>query len=310
MSHFLLKRFMLMLPTAFGVLVLTFLLVHLVPGDPVEVLLGERALPADRDALREALGLNLPLLQQFWQFIAGVFTLDLGTSLYTKEPVSAMIAERIVPTALLALWAMCFALIVAFPLGIIAAAYKGKWQDKFAISVSLIGFSMPNFWFGPLLMILFGLWLDLLPISGMTDWSSFILPAVTLGLGMAAITSRLIRASLLEALSSDYIRTARAKGVRAQNLMVKHALKNALLPVVTVVFLQAGALLTGAILTEMIFSWPGIGSLLVEALNRRDYMVVQGTVLFIAFVYMLMTLLSDICYALVDPRIRYASEDR
>lgn len=308
MSHFLLKRFMLMLPTAFGVLVLTFLLVHLVPGDPVEVLLGERALPADRDALREALGLNLPLLQQFWQFIAGVFTLDLGTSLYTKEPVSAMIAERIVPTALLAFWAMCFALIVAFPLGIIAAAYKGKWQDKFAISVSLIGFSMPNFWFGPLLMIFFGLWLDLLPISGMTDWSSFILPSVTLGLGMAAITSRLVRASLLEALSSDYIRTARAKGVKSQNLMVKHALKNALLPVVTVVFLQAGALLTGAILTEMIFSWPGIGSLLVEALNRRDYMVVQGTVLFIAFVYMLMTLLSDICYALVDPRIRYANE--
>lgn len=302
------KRLVLMLPTAFGVLVLTFLLVHLVPGDPVEVLLGERALPADREALETALGLNLPLYQQFTNFITSAIQFDLGTSLYTKEPVTQMIAERLAPTALLAFWAMCFALVVAFPLGIWAALKKGEWQDKFAISVSLIGFSMPNFWFGPLVMILFGLWLGWLPISGMTDWTSFILPAVTLGLGMAAITSRLVRASLLEAMSADYMRTARAKGVRQKNLMVKHALKNALLPVVTVIFLQTGALLTGAILTEMIFSWPGVGSLLVEALNRRDYMVIQGTVLFIAFVYMLMTLLSDICYALVDPRIRYGAK--
>lgn len=308
MISFLTKRLALMLPTAFGVLVLTFLLVHLVPGDPVEVLLGERALPADREALETALGLNLPLYQQFTNFILSAVQFDLGTSLYTKEPVTQMIAERLLPTALLAFWAMCFALLVAFPLGIWAALKKGKWQDKFAISVSLIGFSMPNFWFGPLVMILFGLWLGWLPISGMTDWSSFILPAVTLGLGMSAITSRLVRASLLEAMSADYMRTARAKGVRQNNLMLKHALKNALLPVVTVIFLQTGALLTGAILTEMIFSWPGVGSLLVEALNRRDYMVIQGTVLFIAFVYMLMTLLSDICYALVDPRIRYGAK--
>lgn len=306
MLRFLLHRLFLFVPTAFGVATLTFLFIHLVPGDPVEVILGEQAQPADREALREALGLNRPLYEQFFSFWVRLMQGDVGTSLFNSRPVAEQIWERLPATAELAGAALLVALVVAFPLGIWAALHPNRWQDKTAMAMALTGFSMPNFWLGPLLIIVFSLGLGWLPVSGRdAGWTSVVLPALALGTGMAAITSRLLRAALLEVLSADYIRTAQAKGVTKARLVFRHALRNALLPVVTVVFLQAGALLTGAILTEAVFSWPGVGSLIIEALNRRDYPMVQGCVLFIAFTYMLMTLLSDIVYAWADPRIRF-----
>tara|TARA_R110000868_G_scaffold190862_2_gene434953 strand:- start:18760 stop:19698 length:939 start_codon:yes stop_codon:yes gene_type:complete len=303
---FFIKRLFLIIPTAFGVVTLTFFLIHLVPGDPVEVLLGEHALPADRQALQESLGLHLPLLEQFKVFVLGVIQFDLGTSFYSGKDVTSMIAERLGATVQLALAAILFALSCAVPLGLWSALHKDKWQDRLALTFSMLAFSMPSFWLGPLLMIIFSLHLGLLPVSGNESASSIILPAITLGVAMSAMTARLLRASLLESLASDYIKTAKAKGVSLKNIMRKHALKNALLPVVTIVFLQAGALLTGAILTEAVFSWPGLGSLIVDALGKRDYPTIQGCVLFIAFVYMFMTLISDVVCAMIDPRIRFS----
>ncbi|MFT7144027.1 MAG: ABC-type dipeptide/oligopeptide/nickel transport system permease component [Alphaproteobacteria bacterium] len=302
---FFFKRLLLIIPTALGVVTLTFFLIHLVPGDPVEVLLGEHALPADRQALTESLGLHLPLFEQFKVFVWGVIQFDFGTSFYSGKEVVSLIGSRLGATVQLALAAILFAISLAVPLGLWAALHKNKWQDRLALTFSMLAFSMPSFWLGPLMMIFFSLYLGLLPVSGNEQLSSIVLPAITLGMAMSAMTARLLRSSLLESMASDYIKTAKAKGLSESKIMRRHALKNALLPVVTIVFLQAGALLTGAILTEAVFSWPGLGSLIVDALGKRDYPTIQGCVLFIAFVYMLMTLISDIVYALIDPRIRY-----
>ena len=293
-----------MIPTVLGVAILVFMLMHIVPGDPVEVLLGDTALPADRQAMREALGLHLPMWEQFQQFFIGLIHWDLGESFYNGRSVVEMIGERIPATFKLALVAVGIAIISAGFLGLWAATHKNKWQDKLALTCSMLLFSMPSFWLGPVLMIIFGLKLNLLPINGNEQWSSIILPAITLGAAMAAMTARLLRTSLLEVFNNDYIKTVRAKGGDSK-LVNRHALRNAMLPVVTIVFLQAGALLTGAILTEAVFSWPGIGSLIVESIVKRDYPVVQGVVLFITLVYMLMVLISDIVYGFIDPRVRY-----
>lgn len=290
----------------FGAVTLTFFFIHLIPGDPIENLLGEDALAADRQALRESLGLDKPIFEQFTTYLSDLLHGDLGTSLYSARPVTELILERLPATAELALAALFFAVIISFPVGIWAAVNKGKAPDKIAMTGSLLGFSMPNFWLGPLLIIMFSVWVGIFPVSGREDGiMSLILPSITLGTGMAAVLSRLVRSSLLEVLSADYIRTARAKGVSNRRLVWRHALRNALLPVVTVLFLQVGTLLTGAIITEAVFSWPGLGSLMIGALNTRDYMVVQGCVLFIAITYLTMTLLADILYALIDPRIRF-----
>ena len=308
MIRYILNRILQIIPTALGVVMLAFLLIHLVPGDPVEVLLGEHALTSDREALRASLGLDKPILDQFIAFISQLAHFDLGTSYYNHIAVNQLIADRLLATGQLALAAILFALSSALPLGLWAAMHRGKWQDKSALAFSMLAFSMPSFWIGPLLMIVFSLYFGWLPISGYEQPSSIILPAITLGLGMSAIIARLLRTSLLESMGSDYIRTAIAKGLSHNKAVYKHALRNALLPVVTIVFLQAGALFTGAILTEAIFSWPGIGSLIVESLQRRDYPTIQGCMLFIAFVYMFMTFLSDLVYALFDPRIRHGQE--
>ena len=308
MLRYILNRILLIIPTALGVVMLAFLLIHLVPGDPVEVLLGEHALTSDREALRASLGLDQPISDQFLSFVGQLLQFDLGTSYYNHISVNKLIADRLFATAQLALAAILFALSSALPLGLWAAMHQGKWQDKSALAFSMLAFSMPSFWIGPLLMIVFSLYFGILPISGYEQPSSIILPAITLGLGMSAIIARLLRTSLLESMGSDYIRTARAKGMSREKAVYKHALRNALLPVVTIVFLQAGALFTGAILTEAIFSWPGIGSLIVESLQRRDYPTIQGCMLFIAFVYMFMTFLSDLVYAVFDPRIRHGQE--
>jgi peptide/nickel transport system permease protein len=308
MGLFFIQRIGHILITALGVVTLTFFLIHLTPGDPIEVLLGEHALAADRTALREALGLHLPIWEQYTTFIRNLFNADLGTSLYTGKEVTSMIISRLPATVKLAVSAMIFAVTLGIFLGVIAAAYKNKFADKFTLFFSMIGFSMPSFWLGPLLIIVFSLWLGWFPISGESGFSGMVLPSITLGLGMAAFTGRLTRNTLLETLSQDYIRTAQAKGCSPTRVLLRHALPNALLPVVTVVFLQVGALLTGAIITEAVFSWPGVGSLIVDSLQRRDYPVIQGCVLFISCVYMGMTLLSDITYALLDPRIRYGDK--
>lgn len=304
------RRFLSMGITLLGVVTLTFLLLHLVPGDPIEVLLGEQALAADKEALREALGLNLPLHIQYVSFIADFLRGDLGQSIYSHQDVTSLIFSRLRPTVELAIAAMVFAFTFALPLGVYSAIHKDKWQDKTALAFTVMAFSIPSFWLGPLLMILLSIQFDLLPVSGREGFSSVIMPAITLGFAMSGMSARLIRSSLLEAMGSDYIRTALAKGVSHHRVVYRHALRNALLPIVTVVFLQSAALLTGAILTETIFSWPGVGSLIVESLQSRDYAVVQGCVLFIAFVYMLMTFLSDVFYALIDPRVRHGHARR
>lgn len=307
MITYFLNRLFWMLPTAFGVVTLTFFITHLTPGDPVEVLLGEHALPADREALRAAMGLHLPLWEQYWQFLVNTFMGNLGVSFYSGENVAELIKSRLPATGILALAALGFAVLVSTPLGIAAAANKKGVADKTSLVFMLLGVSVPSFCLGPILIIIFSLWVGVLPVSGFENWQSLVLPAVTLGVAMAAILTRLLRASLIEILDENFVRTAKAKGATKNRILYQHALKAALLPVITVVFLQAGALFTGAIITEAVFSWPGVGSLIVDALNRRDYPLVQGCVLFIAFVYMGVTLLSDLLYSVADPRVRQGS---
>lgn len=288
----------------FGVLCLVFFLIHLVPGDPVEVMLGESARPADREALRASLGLDQPLLVQFGQYLGNVVQLDFGTSLHSKRPIVDILAERIPATLELAIAALFVAIVIAFPLGVIAAVRKDSGWDHGAMAVSLLGVSIPNFLMGPLLILFFAVGLGWFPVSGREGFSSLILPAITLGTAMAAILSRMVRATLLEVLDEDYIRTARAKGLAPRVIIWRHALRNALLPVITLLGLQLGALLAGAVITEAVFSWPGIGQLIIEAIQGRDYPIVQACVLLISLSYVLVNTLTDLAYGWFDPRVR------
>ena len=288
----------------FGVLCLVFFLIHLVPGDPVEVMLGESARPADREALRASLGLDQPLSTQFSQYLSNVVQLDFGTSLHSKRPIVDILAERLPATLELATAALFVAILIAFPLGVMAAVRKDTGWDHGAMAVSLIGVSIPNFLMGPLLILFFAVGLGWFPVSGREGFSSLILPAITLGTAMAAILSRMVRATLLEVLDEDYIRTARAKGLSPRIVIWRHALRNALLPVITLLGLQLGALLAGAVITEAVFSWPGIGQLIIEAIQGRDYPVVQACVLLIALTYVLVNTLTDLAYGWFDPRVR------
>jgi ABC-type dipeptide/oligopeptide/nickel transport systems, permease components len=287
-----------------GVICLVFLLIHLVPGDPVEMMLGESARPAERETLRHTLGLDHPLPVQLVEYFARLLQLDLGRSLYSRRPIVDMLVERLPATAELALASLLFAGVMALPLGILAATHKGTLWDHAAMSFSLIGVSIPNFWMGPVLVLVFSLWLGWFPVSGRAGLSSVVLPALTLGTALAAILARMVRSTLLDVLSEDYIRTARAKGAPEAWVILHHGLRNALLPLITLLGLQLGALLGGAVVTETVFSWPGIGLLTVEAIQRRDYPVVQACVLLISLGYVMVNLLTDLIYAWVDPRIR------
>ncbi len=309
MPVYLVYRLILAAWVMFGVSSLVFFLIHWVPGDPVEVMLGESASGADRDALRHALGLDRPLLEQWRAFLYGVVTLDLGTSLYQREPVLSLLDARFAATAELAALAFVIAVSIAIPLGVVAAARKGTRWDMGAMGFSLLGVSIPNFWLGPLLIMLFSLWLGWFPVSGRSGFLSLVLPALTLGTGLAAILSRMVRSSLLEVLDEDYIRTARAKGLSGYQVMLRHGLRNAWLPILTLLGMQLGALLGGAVVTEAVFNWPGVGSLMVESIQRRDYPVVQGCVLLISLSYVLINLFTDLLYAAVDPRIRLEQGD-
>lgn len=305
MKRYLLQRLLLLLPTLLGALTLVFLLIHLIPGDPVEVMLGETATAADKEGLRRSLGLDRPLAAQYGSFLTGLLSGDLGRSLSEQIGVADLIRARVPATIELTLCAMTVALGLSFILALLAAMYKGSWIDRIALFFSLLGLSMPNFWLGPLLMIVFSILLGWLPVSGRGGLDHLILPSLTLGLAMAAILTRILRVNLLRAVREDYVRTARAKGLSESQVWLKHTLRNALLSVITIVSLQFGSLLAGAIITETIFSWPGVGRLTVQAIQTRDYPLVQGCVLVIAVSYLLVNFLTDIFYHLIDPRIVY-----
>jgi peptide/nickel transport system permease protein len=305
--NYLIKRLLSAVFVLLGITTLVFLLIHLVPGDPIEVMLGESARPADREALRHALGLDLPVLHQWWQYLVGVAQFDLGESLHSKQAVFQLLVERIPATAILSIASLIIAIVIALPLGILAAVYKDSIWDRVAMVSAMMGVSIPNFVMGPLLILIFALWLGWFPVSGKEGFASLILPALTLGTALAAILSRMVRASMLEVLQEDYIRAARARGLTEIRVLGSHALRNAALPVITILGMQLGALLAGAVITETIFSWPGIGQLMIESIQKRDYPVVQACVLLISFTYVLVNLLTDVTYVALDPRVELDS---
>ncbi|MGA1165721.1 MAG: nickel ABC transporter permease [bacterium] len=304
MGNFLLRRLLLLIPVLWGVATLVFLLLHFIPGDPVDLMLGDSALRTDRETLRAQLGLNHPMIVQYLRYFGDLLQGDWGTSLFSKKPVFEEIMERVPATMELMFGAMVVTILVAMPLGLIAAVNKGTWIDQGAMIFSLLGVSIPNFWLGPMLILLFSIHFDLLPVNERGGLEHLILPALTLGTSLASILARITRSSVVETLQAEYIRTARSKGISELRILFRHALRNALIPIVTVIGLQVGVLLSGAIITEAIFDWPGLGNLLISAINSRNYPLVQGCVLFIAGSYVMVNLVIDLLYAYLDPRIR------
>jgi ABC-type dipeptide/oligopeptide/nickel transport system permease component len=304
MIRYLIRRLVLTIPVLIGVATLVFSLIHFIPGDPAAAMLGEGATQEEVNQLRERLGLNRPLIVQYASFLEGVLHGDLGVSLRTDQPVTQQILERMPATAELAFASMAVAIVIAVPLGIIAAVWRGTAIDFGAMTLSLVGISIPNFWLGPLLAIIFAVELGWLPVGGRGTLAHLVLPAVTLGAALAAILARMTRASLLEELREPYVLAARAKGVSRTRAVLHHAFRNSLIPIVTILGLQFGVVLTGAVITETIFAWPGIGRLLIQSINFRDYPLVQGCVLLIAVTYVGVNLLTDLTYSFLDPRIR------
>ncbi|MCA1940039.1 MAG: ABC transporter permease subunit [Caenispirillum bisanense] len=334
MLGFILRRIGLVIPAFIGVTVLTFALIHLIPGDPVLMMAGERGIDPERYArLRADLGLDQPLIVQYWDYISGVLGGDLGNSIVTKKPVIQEFLTLFPATIELTICAMTFAVVLGLPAGVIAAVKRGTAIDHTVMATSLTGYSMPIFWWGLLLIILFSVTLGITPVSGRLSalfwvepvtgfliidtliqgefeafWSALhhlVLPAIVLGTIPLAVIARMTRSAMLEVLREDYVRTARAKGVAPKRVIMVHALRNALIPVITVIGLQVGTLLAGAILTETIFSWPGIGKWLVESIYRRDYPVIQGGIMLVATVIILVNLLVDLTYGIINPRIRH-----
>ena len=304
MKKFIIRRVLLLLPVLWGVATLVFIVTQVLPGDPVDLMLGETAQPAQREQLRQALGLNRPLGVQYIEYMRELLRGNLGVSLHQKKAVSDLILERVGASAELAMASIAIALLVSFPLGIAAAKRQGTGFDLAAVFLAVMGASVPVFWLGPLLIILFSIHLGWLPVSGREGVLSLVLPSITLGAALSPILMRMTRSSLLEVLPQDYIRTARAKGVSEHKVLWSHALKNACLPLITVLSLQLGALLSGTIITETVFAWPGVGRLVIQAIASRDYPLVQGCVLFISAVYVSTNFLADISYAWLDPRVR------
>ena len=298
------KRLALVLPVVWAVVTLVFLLIHIVPGDPVRNSLGENATEQQLADLRHKLGLDLPLSQQYVNYWKGLLRGDLGVSLVNGEDVFERIMGRYPATIQLAFAGLFVAILIAIPLGVTAGSNQGTWLDNLASVVSLLGISTPGFVLGPLMVYLFAIKFDWFPVGGRDGIEYLVLPAITMGAALAAILTRMVRSSVIEELGEDYVRTARAKGLSERQVIYKHVLKNGLIPVVTVLGLQFGVLLAGAIITETIFSWPGIGRLTVDAINARDYPVVQGCILMIALTYIVANVLTDLAYRLLDPRIK------
>ena len=304
MIRHLFYRFLVTLPALWLILTLVFLLIHIVPGDPVQQMLGESARAEDVQQLRHALGLDLPLHVQYGRYLRGLVSGDWGASLRFQRPVLRIILERYPATLQLALAALLVCAVIAIPAGVLAADRRGRAPDRTVSFFTLLGLSVPNFALGPLLILLFSIQFGWLPVSGRGSFLNLILPAITLGAALAAILTRMVRSSMIEELSADYVRTARAKGLPESAVLFRHAFRNALIPIITILGLQFGTLLAGAIVTESIFAWPGIGRLTVQAIQSRDYPLLQGCILLISFSYVLVNLLTDFLYALVDPRIR------
>ena len=300
------RRLAAIVPVAVGVATLTFLIIHIVPGDPVTAMLGESSAPADIIGMRHRLGLDRPLLAQYGTYLTRLVEGNLGESIVYRRPVSRVIAERYPATLELAGAGMLVALVVAFPLGFVAGAEPGGAGDVVSMGFAIAGISIPHIYLGPLLMILFSLDLRWLPLTGRGGFAHLVLPAITLGTALAAILARMLRQSLVAVRESDYIRTAIGKGLTPRAALIRHGLRNSLTSVVTLIGLQIGGVLSGALITEVIFSWPGIGRLLISAIGLRDYPLVEGCVLAFAMTYVVVNLLTDVVYALIDPRVRYA----
>ena len=297
-------RLLYTLPVIWLVVSIVFLLIHLVPGDPIQQMLGEGAAAMDMQAARHAYGLDVPLGKQYINYWAGVLHGNLGPSLRFNQGVSSLIAQRYPYTLELTVASLLLALALSIPAGVRSAQRRNRWDDRLLSVVSLFGLSFPNFALGPVLILFFAIELGWLPVSGSGSFGHLVLPAITMGSALAAILTRMVRTSMLEELGQDYIRTARAKGLPERTVVYRHALRNAMIPVLTVVGLQFGALLAGAIVTETIFSWPGIGRLTIQAISNRDYYLVEGCILAIGLTYVAVNFLTDLLYSVANPRIR------
>ncbi|PSH03536.1 MAG: peptide ABC transporter [Acidobacteria bacterium] len=304
MIRYVFTRLSYMLPVVWLVVSVVFLLIHLVPGDPIQAMLGEGAAGVDIQAARHAYGLDLPLGVQYLHYWNGVIHGDLGKSLRLNKPVRELVAQAYPATLALALSALSVAVLLSIPAGVRSATRRNRWDDRALSFFSLLGLSFPNFALGPILILIFAIRFDWLPVSGSGSWRNLVLPAITMGGSLAAILTRMVRTSMLEELGQDYIRTARAKGLRERDVVYRHALRNAMIPVVTVIGLQFGALLAGAIVTETIFAWPGIGRLTISAISNRDYSLVQGCLLCIGLTYVAVNFFTDLVYSALNPRIR------
>jgi len=304
MLRYLSLRVLYTVPVVWLVVSIVFLLIHLVPGDPILQMLGEGAPAADVQAARHAYGLDVPLGEQYIHYWKGVLHGDLGLSVRLNQSVSSLIAQRYPYTLQLTLAALFVAIVLSIPAGVHSARRRNHWDDRLLSVVSLFGLSFPNFALGPVLILLFSIKLGWLPVSGSGTLANLVLPAVTMGGALAAILTRMVRTSMLEELSHDYIRTARAKGLPERTVVYRHALRNAMIPIITVLGLQFGALLAGAIVTETIFSWPGLGRLTIQAIGNRDYYLVQGCILAIGLTYVAVNFLTDLLYSVANPRIR------
>jgi len=304
MFRYLLQRVLYTLPVIWLVVSVVFLLIHLVPGDPIQQMLGEGAPAADLQAARHAYGLDIPLGQQYLHYWQGVLHGDLGPSLRFNQSVTKLLAQRYPYTLQLTIAALIVAILLSIPAGVLSARHRNQWDDRALSVISLFGLSFPNFALGPILILLFAIKFGWLPVSGSGGIEHLILPAITMGGALAAILTRMVRTSMLEELGQDYIRTARAKGLSERVVVYRHALRNAMIPIITVLGLQFGALLAGAIVTETIFSWPGVGRLTIQAISNRDYYLVQGCILAIGLTYVAVNFLTDLLYSVVNPRIR------
>jgi len=305
MLQYLIKRLLGLIPTLALVALLVFLFVHLLPGDPARLAAGPDATPETVALVRQDLGLDKSLPEQFGRFASGVIRGDFGRSLRTKRPVSTEIAERFAPTFWLTVWSMAWSVTIGMGIGVLSAVWRNRWPDRVGMALAVSGISFPAFALGMLLMQIFSVELRWLPTVGADTWRHYILPSLTLGAAVAAIMARFTRSSFVDILHEDYVRTARAKGLPESRVVLKHGLRNALIPVVTMMGLQFGFLLGGSIVVEVVFNWPGMGRLLIDAVDMRDYPVIQGLVLLFSLQFVLINLIVDVLYAVINPAIRY-----
>jgi peptide/nickel transport system permease protein len=308
-TRFVIYRLVSVVPVLIGISIMVFFMVRLVPGDPIDIMYANRAKPTgeQRKAIEHQMGLDLPIYKQYGKYMQGILLHgDLGTSFRTKQPVTRQIKTRLPNTIKLTIGSLIIALVIGITAGVLAATFRNTWIDRVCMLVAVAGVSIPAFWLGLMLILLFSVHLGWLPVAGARSWKYLVLPSFTLGLVVSAVLARITRASMLEALNQDYVRTARAKGLREVVVVYRHALRNALIPVVTIVGLLIGSLLSGAFIIEAVFGYPGLGLLAVNALQTRDFPLIQGIVLLVATIYVIVNVLVDIMYGLIDPRIKFS----